>query len=89
MLSGAGEQKVDHDLLDRERLAGAGAGVDNLVPAVENLVEDRGAKIFEVGGECGRAHLNIPIIGSKRRSTICSIVSSSGGSKSLALRTGP
>ena len=33
--SRAGAEKIDDDMLDRKRLAGAGAGVDNLVPAVE------------------------------------------------------
>src|SRR5271165_5946217 len=85
----AGEEKADDDMLNRERLAGAGAGVDNFVPAVKNLIENRGSAVFNVGSGCDRAHLKISTIGLKRRLTISSISFSSGGSKVVALRTGP
>ncbi|MGD0248688.1 MAG: hypothetical protein ABSB75_06505, partial [Candidatus Limnocylindrales bacterium] len=55
--NGAGEEKVNDDMLNRKRLAGTGARVDNLVPAVENFIEDRGPIIFDVCRRCGRAHL--------------------------------
>src|SRR5277367_5452324 len=77
-------------MLNRKRLAGARACVDDFVAAVENLIENRGSAVFDVGSGCGRAHLlNIPTIGPKRRLTISVISSSSGGSKLVALRTGP
>src|SRR5271154_3753998 len=86
---GAGEEEADDDMLNRKRLAGARACVDNFVPAVENLIENRGSVVSGGGSGCGRAHLKIPTIGRKRHSTISSISSSSGGSKLVALRTGP
>src|SRR5271154_43053 len=86
---GAGKEEADDDMLNRKRLAGARACVDNFVAAVENLIESRGSAVSDVGSGCGRAHLKIPTIGRKRRSTISSISSSSGGSKLVALRTGP
>src|ERR1017187_10474092 len=76
-------------MLNRKRLAGTGARVDNLVPAVENFIEDRGPIVIDLCRGWGRAHLNIPIIGLKRRATIFAISSSSGGSKLAAFRTGP
>src|ERR1700726_3597907 len=76
-------------MLDGEGLAGAGAGVDHLVAGLKNPVEDRGSKVFGAAGSCGRAHLNIPAIGWKRRMKIRSISSSVGGSKLVAFRTGP
>src|ERR1017187_552932 len=87
--SRAGEEKVDDDMLDRKRLAGTGARVDNLVPAVENFIDDRGSIVINLCRSSSRAHLNIPITGLKRRATIFAISSSSGGSKRVAFRTGP
>src|SRR5208283_2724723 len=86
---GAGEEEADDDMLNRKRLAGAGARVDNSVPAIENLLENRGSAVSDVGSGYGRGHLKIPTIGPKRRLTISSMSSSSGGSKLVALRTGP
>src|ERR1019366_132695 len=81
--SRAGEEQVDDDMLDRKRLASTGARVDNLVPAVENFIDDRGSIVINLCRRRSRAHLNIPIIGLKRRATIFAISASSGGSKRL------
>src|SRR5258707_747416 len=79
------KQEIDHDALDREGLAGAGAGVDYLVSAVENLVEDRGTKIFEVVGEGVRIHfLNLPVLRSRES---CPAVSLRSQQAQLRLET--